>query len=153
MNTPLNGLINWSERVACHFDWFAPLLARFAVGWVFLWSGWGKLTHLPKVTENFVRWGIPYPEILTPFVSGVELVGGALLLLGLFTRFAAVPLAIVMIVAIRTALWGDVDSLGSLLGLEEFLYLVIFLWLAIAGPGVVALDHLLQRSKTPKRRS
>jgi putative oxidoreductase len=50
-----------------------------------------------------------------------------------------------MIVAIRSAKWADVDSLETLLGFDEFEYLALFLWLAIAGPGVLSLDHLLQR--------
>jgi putative oxidoreductase len=98
-------LIGLPERVAAYFAWLAPLFARFAMGWVFLWSGWGKLNNLPIVIENFIGWGIPFPTILTPFVSAVEFVGGILLLLGLFTRIAAVPLAIVMIVAIISAKW------------------------------------------------
>jgi hypothetical protein len=40
---------------------------------------------------------------------------------------------------------GDVDSLETLLGFDEFEYLALFLWLAIAGPGILSLDHLLQR--------
>ena len=93
--------------------------------------------------ENFRGWGIPYPEYLTPFVSGVELVGGALLLIGLFTRIAAAPLAIVMVVAVISAKWVDIDSLLTLLGFEEVMYFALFTWLAIAGPGPVSLDHLL----------
>jgi putative oxidoreductase len=50
-----------------------------------------------------------------------------------------------MIVAIRSAKWDQVDSLETLLGFDEFEYLALFLWIAIAGPGVVSLDHLLQR--------
>jgi putative oxidoreductase len=50
-----------------------------------------------------------------------------------------------MIVAIRAAKWGDVDSLETLLGFDEFEYLALFLWLAIAGPGVLSLDCVLQR--------
>jgi putative oxidoreductase len=138
-------LIDWPARVAAHLAWVGPLAARIVVGWVFLWSGWGKLHALPFVTQNFRDWGIPFPEILTPFVSGVEFVGGLLLLLGLFTRIAAVPLAIVMIVAIRSALWDQVDSLETLLGFDESAYLAIFLWLAAAGPGRASLDAWLQR--------
>ena len=49
-------LIGWPERVSRHLSWLAPLFARIVVGWVFLWSGWGKLNNLPQVTENFVDW-------------------------------------------------------------------------------------------------
>jgi len=83
-------LIDWPRRVAWHLGWLAPLFARFTVGWVFLWSGWGKLHDLAQVTENFVGWGIPYPRLLTPFVSGVEFFGGLFLLLGFMTRISAI---------------------------------------------------------------
>ncbi len=137
-------LIAWPRHVAGHLDWLAPLFARLTAGWVFLWSGWGKLTTLPQVTENFIGWGIPWPQLLAPFVSGVEFFGGLFLLLGLLTRISAGALAVTMIVAIRSAKWADVDSLETLLGFDEFEYLALFLWLAIAGPGVLSVDHWLQ---------
>jgi putative oxidoreductase len=145
MRLLVDWLIGWPERVAQHLRWLAPLFARITVGWVFLLSGWGKLHNLPQITENFIGWGIPFPHILTPFVSGVEFFGGLFLLLGLLTRISAGALGITMIVAIRAARWGDFNSLDGLLGLDEFEYLALFLWLAIAGPGVVSLDYLLQR--------
>ena len=145
MKCLVNMLIDWPQRVAQHLVWLAPLFTRIVVGWVFLWSGWGKLTHLPLVTENFVGWGIPMPDLLAPFVSGVEFFGGILLLLGLLTRISAGALGVVMIVAIRAAQWDQIDSLETLLGFEEVLYLALFLWLAIAGPGVIAIDRLLQQ--------
>jgi len=91
------------------------------------------------------RLGFPYPRLLTPFVSGVEFFGGLFLLLGFMTRISAGALGITMIVAIRAAKWADVDSLETLLGFDEFEYLALFLWLAIAGPGVVSVDAWLQR--------
>lgn len=138
-------LIDWPQRVARHLDWLGPLFARFVVGWEFIWTGWGKLTHLPLVTENFAGWGIPYPELLAPFVSGVEFFGGIFLLLGLLTRISAGALGVVMIVAVRSAQWDQVDSLETLVGFDEVIYLAIFLWLAIAGPGSIAIDRLLQK--------
>jgi putative oxidoreductase len=138
--------IDWPGRLAAYFYWLAPLLARVTVGWIFLWSGWGKLNDLPTVIENFVGWGIPFPNILAPFVSTIEFLGGLLLLLGLFTRLAAVPLIVVMIVAIFTAKWDEVDSLETLLGFDEAAYLALFLWLAVAGPGPMSIDGVLQRS-------
>jgi putative oxidoreductase len=149
-------LIDWPRRVAGHLTWLAPLVARIVVGWVFLWSGWGKLNNLPTVTDNFVGWGIPAPHLLAPFVSGVEFFGGLFLLLGLLTRISAGALGVTMIVAIRSAKWADVDSLETLLGFDETEYLALFLWLAIAGAGAVSLDHYLEgwyrrRAGTPVR--
>ena len=145
MNILVDTLIEWPRRVARHLDGLGPLFARLVTGWVFLWTGWGKLTHLPLVTENFESWGIPAPQVLAPFVSGVEFFGGILLLAGLLTRISAGALGIVMIVAVKSVQWGEVDSLQSLLGLEEIMYLALFLWLAIAGAGRLSLDRLLER--------
>ena len=145
MNFLVQWLIDRPARIAHHLTWLAPLFARITVGWVFLWSGWGKLNDLPQVTENFIGWGIPFPHVLTPFVSGVEFFGGLFLLASLFSRISAGALGITMIVAIRTAKWDDVNSLETLLGFDEFEYLALFLWIAIAGPGLLSLDHLLQR--------
>jgi putative oxidoreductase len=148
MNKLKDWLIDWPQRVAGHIQWLAPLFARFVVGWVFLWSGWGKLNNLPAITENFVSWNIPFPHVLTPFVSGVEFIGGILLLLGLMTRISAGALAVTMIVAIRSAKWDQVDSLETLLGFDETAYLALFLWLAIAGAGTASLDWLIGRPRT-----
>jgi putative oxidoreductase len=138
-------LIERPQQVAEYLSWLAPLFARITVGWVFLWSGWGKLHNLPQVTDNFVSWGIPFPHVLTPFVSGVEFFGGLFLLLGFLTRISAGALAITMIVAIRSAKWAEVDSLETLLGFDEFEYLALFLWLAIAGAGVLSVDAWFER--------
>src|SRR3978361_2401211 len=105
-------------RIASYFPWAGPLLMRLIVGYTFMLTGWGKLTNLAQVTEKFVGWGIPFPKCLTPFVSGVECFGGAMLILGLFTRIPAAMLAVVMLVAIKSAKWGDIDSLETLLGFE-----------------------------------
>lgn len=145
MNVLANALIEWPRSVARHLDWLGPLFARVVTGWVFLWTGWGKLTHLPLVTENFANWGIPAPGVLAPFVSAVELVGGFFLLAGFLTRISAGALGVVMIVAVKAAQWDSVESLQDLLGLEEVLYLALFVWLAIAGAGRVSVDDALER--------
>jgi putative oxidoreductase len=143
-------LIDWPESVARHLAWLAPLFARITVGWVFFWSGWGKLHNLPQIEQNFISWGIPFPHLLTPFVSGVEFFGGLFLLAGLLSRISAGALGVTMIVAIRSAKWGDVDSLETLLGFDEFEYLALFLWIAIAGAGPLSLDYWLQRRFNPR---
>ncbi|WP_439542037.1 DoxX family protein [Hyphomicrobium sp.] len=145
MEKIVHWMIDMPERLSAVFAWLPPLFARLVVGWVFLWTGWAKLNNLPQMIQNFTEWGIPFPAFTTPFVSGVEFLGGLLLLLGLFTRLAAAPLVVVMIVAIISAKWGQVDSLETLLGFEEVAYMALFGWLAVAGPGAVSLDALLQR--------
>lgn len=145
MSTIVRWLIDIPERLSAVFLWLPPLFARLVVGWVFLWTGWAKLNNLPRMIENFTEWGIPFPHVLTPFVSAVEFGGGLLLLIGLFTRLAATPLVVVMAVAIVAAKLGQIDSLETLLGFEEVAYMALFGWLAVAGPGPVSLDALLQR--------
>jgi putative oxidoreductase len=131
--------------VAERLTWLPPTLARFTVGWIFLWSGWGKLHNLDGVIQFFTELGIPHPELQAPFASGNELVCGALLLLGLFTRFATIPLIIVMIVALVTAQRENVSSLGDLFGLAEYLYIALLVWIGVAGPGPLSVDALLVR--------
>jgi putative oxidoreductase len=143
MNFIVSLLILLPARIASYFPWAGPLIMRLIVGYVFMLSGWGKLTNLSQVTANFIDWRIPFPTILTPFVSGVEFFGGIMLILGLFTRIPAAMLAVVMVVAIKSAKWGDVDSIETLFGFEEATYFAAFLWLAIAGAGAASLDRLL----------
>src|ERR1700748_2406941 len=145
MRQVIDWLIGWPKRVAQHLTWLAPLFARFTCGWVFLLSGWGKLNNLPQITENFIGWGIPFPPFFTPLTSGIEFFGGLFLLLGLLTRISAGALGVTMIVAIKAAKWDEVDSLETLLGFDEFEYLALFLWLAIAGAGPLSLDEPISR--------
>src|SRR4029079_15045571 len=119
---------------------------RLIVGYTFMLAGWGKLNHLAQVTENFVGWGIPFPRILTPFAAAGQFFGGVMLILGLFTRIPAAMLAVVMVVAIRSAKWGDVDSLETMRGSYEASCSAGCMCLAFAGPGAAALDRLLLNS-------
>jgi len=141
----LNVTLGWPERVASYIQWLGPLFARIVVGEIFLTAGLGKLKNLEQVTENFISWGIPFPHILTPFTSGAEFLCGIFLILGLFTRISSGVLGVIMIVAIKSALWDQVDSLDTLLGFSETAYLTIFLWLAIAGAGKISIDYWLTR--------
>lgn len=87
--------------------WTDPGQARWAIfirlslAFVFVFEGYQKLV-LPAVlgAGRFARIGIPLPEIMGPFVGIVELLCGLLMLVGLFARIAAVPLIIIMLVAI-----------------------------------------------------
>lgn len=125
--------------------WLPPLLARFTTGWIFLWSGWGKLNNLEGVIEFFADLGIPAASIQAPFVASLELVGGAMLLAGLGTRFFSFMLSGTMVVALLTALREDIESLGDLFGLPEFLYITLFIYLVVKGAGVISADYFLRR--------
>ena len=79
----------------------AIIIIRILVGWVFIVEGYLKFA-LPEElgVGRFTTIGIPYPQYAAPFVGAVELVCGALIVLGLFTRLAAIPLLIDITVAI-----------------------------------------------------
>jgi putative oxidoreductase len=147
MKPLINLLILWPERIANYFLWAGALVARLITGYVFMLSGWGKLNNLDAITEAFIGWGIPFPHILTPLVSGIECFGGLFLMLGFITRISGGALAVVMVVAIASAKWEDVDSLQTLLGFEEATYFAVFTWLAICGAGKASLDYLITKNK------
>ena len=137
----------WSlmNVVTARLRWLPATLARLTLGWVFLLSGWGKLHGLPEVIEYFRSLGIPAPQIQAPFASSVEFLCGALLLLGLGSRFAAVPLVVVMLVAIGTARREELTSIGALFGFIEYLYIVLLTYVIVEGPGPLSVDALLGR--------
>jgi len=145
----VNSLITWLIRLAGEIQhrlsWLPPIAARFAVGWVFLQSGWGKLHNLENVVEYFASLGIPAPGFQAPLVAWVEFLCGALLLAGLATRLASVPLIVVMVVALNTALVDQISEWSDVLGLAEFGYIVLLLGLLILGAGPLSLDQWLVR--------
>jgi putative oxidoreductase len=130
-----------SRRVA----FAAPMLARLTVGVAFAESGWGKVHNLETVAEYFTELGIPAPAFQATFVSYVELICGSLVLLGLGTRIAAVPLIGTMVVALITAKASEIAGFSDLIGTIEFCYAVLLAWLALAGPGAASLDHAIAR--------
>ncbi len=136
-------LIEWPERIASYFLWAGPLIARIITGYVFMLTGLAKLNNLPVMIKRFTEWGIPFPHIMTPVASGIEFVGGILLILGLMTRISGGALSVVCAVAIISAKLDQIDSLETLLGFEESIYFAIFTWLAICGAGKISLDHLI----------
>jgi len=79
----------------------AFILIRLIVGSVFLVEGILKFLYPGDLAGGrFQRIGIPWPQVMGPFVGGVEIVCGALVLIGLLTRLAAIPLLIDISVAI-----------------------------------------------------
>ncbi len=149
-STFLELTIRQPEKLSTHFTWLAPLLARIVIGQTFLVDGWGKLNNLDIAIGNFVSWGIPLPQVLTPFVAGTLFIGGAFLIVGLLTRVAAGLLGIIMAVAIYSALWPEVtnNSITTLFNFRETAYLAIFTWLAVAGAGKVSIDYWLTKNQS-----
>ncbi len=79
------------------------ILIRLMVGAVFLSEGIQKFLFADKLgAGRFTKIGLPHPEFLGPFVGSFEIVCGSLILMGLLTRLASIPLIIIMLVAIAT---------------------------------------------------
>jgi putative oxidoreductase len=141
IKTTRSRLLTLTSKLA----FLAPALIRITVGVVFIRTGWGKLQDLERVTGYFTELGIPAPALNAAVAAGTEFFGGLLILVGLGSRLVALPLAFVMVVAIATAKWAGLEAPLDLLGLEEWSYLVMFLVIAIAGPGALSLDALIER--------
>jgi putative oxidoreductase len=122
-----------------------PTLARLTVGLVFIGTGWGKLHSLGDVTDFFASLHLPAPGFNARLAASTEFFGGILVLIGLGTRLAALPLGFTMVVAILTAKRADITGLTALVGFEEWSYLVFFIWLAVAGAGPLSLDAIVAR--------
>jgi putative oxidoreductase len=81
----------------------AALLIRIMVGAVFVSEGVQKFLNPAGVgAGRFAKIGLPSPEILAPFVGGTEIVCGVLVLAGMVTRLAVLPLLVIMATAIIT---------------------------------------------------
>ena len=147
--------MNISERItrmralalawASHSGPLALLLVRLSLAAVFVLSGWGKVHDLAKVTGYFTELGIPAPHANAVFVSFIELGCGTLLLVGLASRLAALPLIPNMAVAIITAKRDDIHGIADLFAVDEFMYVVLCLVIVAFGPGLFSIDALLVR--------
>ena len=112
-------------------------------------NGWGKLHNLGRVTQFFASLGLPAPGATATFVSTFEFVAGILLAIGLFSRVAALGLAIDMLTAYLTS---DRDSLSHFFSdpakfynADPFIYLAVGVLIFVFGPGKLALDYLIEK--------
>jgi putative oxidoreductase len=123
--------------------WIPLLLVRLFIGYFFFETGWAKTGNLAAMAERFTGWGIPFPAFSAAVSAYTEMVGGALIVLGLATRLAAIPLFVNMVVAILVVNIRNVTGLDEFVELSEPLYALTFLGLVFTGPGWISLDHLL----------
>jgi putative oxidoreductase len=130
----------------------AVILIRLIVGWIFVSEGIQKFLFPATLgVGRFMQIGIPYPQIMAPFVGAIEILFGALLILGLFTRLATIPLLIVISVAIWTTKVPVLLKQGFWAMAHEArtdLCMVFgLLFLLIVGAGRLSLDLNLQRTR------
>jgi len=125
------------------------LAVRLYWGWQLVQSGWGKLHHLDRVTEFFASLNLPAPGVTAHFVSGLELVCGIALILGLGARLFGLVLTVNMLVAYWTA---DRDALtaffsdpGKFYNADPYTFLFAALMVLIFGAGLFSMDAVLER--------
>jgi putative oxidoreductase len=132
------------------------LLLRFMAGSVFLWEGLLKLVYVNQGVGRFTKLGFPFPELTAHFVAGFEILGGLLIMTGLFTRIVALGFVVEMAVAIlstkvslllgnsplplpasppKVGIWAVLHEIRS-----EWAQLTTCLFLVLAGPGIWSLD-------------
>jgi len=128
----------------------AFLLLRSAIGAIFIYHGYPKLTHAHQTVEAFSHMGFPG---YFAYIAGVlEVFGGAVLIPGIFTRIAALLLAIEMAVAVLKVHGlishpADVHSYEFPLAVGCACFV-----LATAGAGAISLDQALFERRSPSRK-
>ncbi|MDR3385617.1 MAG: DoxX family protein [Rudaea sp.] len=132
-------------NVFAKLQWLAPLVVRLFFGYFWLETGWAKLHNLDGAIARFVDWGIPYAAFNAPLSAGTEFVGGVLLMLGLVTRLTSAVMIFNLIVAIALVVIKNVHGFDDFVELDEFVDILIFFWLIVAGPGTVSLDALIAK--------
>jgi putative oxidoreductase len=133
------------RKLATSNDGSAVVLIRLLVGWVFVSEGIQKFLFPAALgVGRFAKIGIPAPQIFAPFVGTVEIVCGALIVLGLLTRLATIPLLINMAVAIATTKVPLLNHEGAWKMLHEartdFSMVLGLLFLLIVGAGRWSMD-------------
>lgn len=128
------------------------ILIRIIVGTVFLSEGIQKFLYPDALgIGRFIKIGIPSPEFFAPFVGVVEIVFGLLILIGLLTRIAAIPLIINISVAIistkipillNEGFWKMAHEART-----DFSMLIGSIFLLIVGAGKISIDSLIIKSK------
>ncbi|MGB5620874.1 MAG: DoxX family protein [Gammaproteobacteria bacterium] len=162
MNILTSGWVRLTEILERIGDWVPALFLRILLGWEFYEAGLAKYrgeNWFGSIQDKFpFPFNVVPPELSWLLATWTELLGGAMLVLGLFTRFWSISLIILTIVATAAVHWPEsYSSFGELLqgyaisnkGFGNFklpvIFLVMFLPLLFNGPGKASLDYLLRR--------
>ncbi|HMD15802.1 MAG TPA: DoxX family protein [Terriglobales bacterium] len=146
-------LVQYALLGSSDLEQYAILLVRVSIGLFFAISGANKLFvagSTQTMYETLVKAKVPFPRLMTYFVSSVEFVGGSLLTVGFLSSPASMALLIDMTVATLTsALSTSPKGLSPLNWLDDFfylpevLYVLFFFWLICSGPGKFSADYWL----------
>jgi putative oxidoreductase len=146
-------LVQFALQGSRDFEPYAILLVRVSLGLFFAISGANKLFvagSRQTMYETLVEARVPFPHLMTYFVSVVEFVSGSLLTVGFLSSVACVALLLDMLVAILTTKLSAMPKglsplnwLDDFLYLPEVLYVLFFILLICFGPGEFSVDHSL----------
>jgi putative oxidoreductase len=146
-------LVQFALQGSSDLEQYAILLVRVSLGLFFAISGANKLFvagSKQTMYETLVKANVPFPRLMTYFVSGVEFVGGCLLIVGFLSSLACVALLVDMLVAILTSKLSAVPKglsplnwVDDFLFFPEVLYVLFFIWLICSGPGKFSVDYRL----------
>ena len=125
------------------------LIMRVYWGWQFFLAGKGKFANIENVAGFFDSIGIPFANQTAYLVAGTELITGLLLVVGLFARFAAIPVVVTMIVAYVTAhpdaLLGMFTDPQQFISQDPFFFLLVGLMVMSFGAGAISVDTMMNR--------
>ncbi|MGA3046529.1 MAG: DoxX family protein [Terracidiphilus sp.] len=138
----------------------SPLLLaiRLYWGYQFMQDGWGKLTHLDRVTQFFSSLNLPAPGMTALAVGLIELLGGALFTFGIASRLVSLVLFLNMTMAYLSVPDDRVNFSHILSKPEDFygatpyVYWFAALMILILGPGYFSIDAFLERLFGPKKK-
>lgn len=127
----------------------ANAIVRMTVGLVFVSEGIQKFLFAYELgVARFARIGIPFPELLAPFVGVVEMIGGALLLAGVLTRVVCLPLLVNMAVAITSTKLVTLPQSGFWKTAHEartdILMIASLVFLLLSGAGRLSVDRRIE---------
>jgi uncharacterized membrane protein YphA (DoxX/SURF4 family) len=148
----------WSRLIRPAWRSRAIVFIRLAVGLIFLTQGILKYIDPNMGVNRFTKIGFSHPYFTAHFVGTFEIICGCLVLIGLFTRGAGVPLLVVICTAIVTTkipelsrtnqgFWFMVSDARA-----DFAMLMSLLFLLRAGAGALSLDAGFSRSSNPDDR-
>jgi putative oxidoreductase len=150
MNNLVARVKQWHEQFFALVSYLqSPLLlfVRLYWGWQLAQSGWGKLHHLPNVTEFFASLGLPRPAQMAVFIACVEFFGGIFLALGLFSRITSLVLTVNLTMAYvlgdREALLSFFSDPDKFIAAAPFAFLIVSLIVLIFGAGRISVDMVL----------
>ena len=143
----------------------APIPLRLIVGYGFSAHGLAKLGRGPEHFAGILdAMGVPFPYVTSVATIAVEIVGGLAILLGAFVTIAAVPMIIVLLVAMFTVHWPYGFSSIKLLSVTEavgqfgppgyecdLLYVACIVALLMLGPGPMAVDTSIAKRMKSRR--